>query len=173
MDKEHLMELLSNKSIIAFTLFPITSFFLTASAHTALITYTPTQSNEIAMHGTRAVRLGECVALGAQAKVATKRLQILANNFSKESDVFLAAFDKGNITKEASDHVPMIWGSLLNDYHTSYEFVKGALWNSLQEQARKEYSDGINPNQTWEKYSNALKNSAALIYNDKNCELLE
>ena len=66
------MELLSNKSIIAFTLFPITSFFLTASAHTAWISYKPTQAKKIAMHVTRAVRLGEYVELGRQAHVASK-----------------------------------------------------------------------------------------------------
>ncbi|MDO6409890.1 hypothetical protein [Pantoea phytobeneficialis] len=164
------MKLISGRAY--FALFSLPAFFISTYVHASVITYTQVQSDEIAGHATRAVRLAECVALGAQAKVDGKKLQVLAKNFSKESDEFLAGIDAGNISKEAAGKIPMIWSALLNDYHTSYEFVKGALWNAEQEQARKAFSEGIDSNQTWSKYSSALTNSAALLYNDKNCELL-
>jgi hypothetical protein len=46
---------------------------------------TPAQSDEIAKHATRAVRLGKCVALGTQTKADEQKLQTLAESFSKES----------------------------------------------------------------------------------------
>lgn len=142
-------------------------------AHAEPITYTPAQSLEIAKHGTLAVRLAECAQLGQQAKQPNNVLQAQADGFTRESDLFLAALEKGDLTKEAGNKIPVIWGMLLRDYHTSFEFVKGALWYSLGEHARKDYTEGANPDQAWKDYEKDLTNKAAILYSDKNCELLK
>ncbi|TCQ83167.1 MULTISPECIES: hypothetical protein [Rahnella] len=142
-------------------------------AHAEPITYTPAQSLEIAKHGTLAVRLAECAQLGQQAKQPNNVLQAQADGFNRESDLFLAALEKGNLTKEAGNKIPIIWGMLLSDYHTSLEFIKGELWYSMKEQARKDYTEGANPVQAWKDYEKDLTNKAAILYSDKNCELLK
>lgn len=151
----------------------IVAIVATFGVKAAPVTYDKEQSLEIAKRGTLAVRLAECAQLGQQAKQPNNVIQSQADGFNRESDAFLASLAKGELTKEAWDKIPMIWGMLLNDYHTSFEFVKGALWYSMKVNARENYTEGANPSQPWKDYEKQLTSKAAILYSDKNCDLLK